>query len=831
MGLFVSDRWRLTGCSDPRVWGVGAGVAVLTFVTATIATELVVRPLNLAPFWPSAGVGIGAILATGGAARIASLAGALAGLLACALTAGLSVATALVLCGGQALEFILIQQSVAAILSTPLQLDRLRNVLIWIVLTVVGVMVAAVMASVGLRLTGYTTAAFADLWRAWVASHVIGMVVVAPVFLALRADLAAGHRLGPKDGEAIAILASSVIVSIFLLARSPSSGAFSLAVSFAILFPLLLWAAARCRTSCVAMAALLVGLFAMFGVASGTGAFANPDSTVTDRVAAAQLFIFSIVFCALTLSAMMQERRMVGRALRSALESSSHQLDAILDTAASAILTIDASGTIRSVNAATLRLFGYDRPALVGHNVRRLMPEPEASRHDSYIQTYIDTGNARIIGTGREVSGRRQDGSTFPIHLGVSEFYVEGQRFFMGIMTDLSHRKAAEDKLRETERILSQAQKLEAIGQLTGGIAHDFNNLLTVIAGNLELLDMQLQDETSRDLLNRASAAARRGARLIERLSTFSRRGHLQPEVVNLNETAIGMMELMRRSLGENITMSTKLLPGLWTTRVDASQIENAILNLAINARDAMPNGGQITIETGNVVLSADEVAHFPGAAPGDYVRLAVSDTGVGMQPEVVSRAFEPFFTTKEDSRGTGLGLSTIYGLVRQSRGLITIDSAVGLGTTVSLYLPRGQEIVEQVAQEVSSACDGTPHLGARILIVEDNDEVRDLFVRRLSLLGYTTLIAGSAAAAIAQLETDRDIDMVLTDVVMPGGMSGYDLADWVANNRPNLAVLLTSGNAPLAPDTTVPGHGSRLLRKPHSQLELAQCVEETLQG
>ncbi len=528
--------------------------------------------------------------------------------------------------------------------------------------------------------------------------------------------------------------------------------------------------------------------------------------------------------------------RKIERALLSAnsqlsaiADAGSQRLEAILDSTLSGIVTIDTSGTIDTANRAIEHMTGYTRAEIVGRNVSMLMPEPHASAHDSYIEHYLMTGNRRIIGIGRDVELRKKDGTTIPIHLAVSEFEISDERYFTGIITDIRDRQAAAERLRETERQLAQAQKMEAVGQLTGGLAHDFNNLLTVITGNLELLDMTLDDEKSRDMVRRADEAARMGARLTGRLLTFSRRRKLQPVVLDINEAVLSLTELLRRSLGENVSVDWNLAGKVWPTQVDQSEIENAILNLAINARDAMPNGGRIVIETSNVTLSELDVDATSDAEPGDYVRLALSDNGVGMSQEVLARAFEPFFTTKEPGRGTGLGLSTIYGFVRQSGGFARIYSEVGGGTTVTIYLPRlHTETVGGVQATTSPAAQSAR--GETILVVEDNSEVRSLTLRRLSGLGYEVLTAENGPRAVELLQETDKIDLVLSDVVMPGGMSGFDVVRWVSENRPEIKILLTSGFAPdLAREHGGDGVTAPLLRKPYTQQELAGAVRTAL--
>ena len=295
-------------------------------------------------------------------------------------------------------------------------------------------------------------------------------------------------------------------------------------------------------------------------------------------------------------------------------EAQAAKLRGILESAVIAIITIDDRGLIESVNPATERLFGYGAAELVGRNVNVLMPDPYRAEHDGYIHNYLKTGIRKIIGIGREVSGRRKDGGTFPIHLAVSEFEAKGRCYFTGMIHDLSDRKHVEVALRESERRLAQAQKMEAVGQLTGGIAHDFNNLLLVITGNLELLETRVDGDDARALLKEAQNAAVLGAQLTEQLLTFARQRQLDPRVVCLNDLVIGVADMLRRTLGEQIVLSTSLARDLWETCADPCQLQSAIVNLAVNARDAMPKGGRLIVETRNVTVEVDRTRRRPRA-------------------------------------------------------------------------------------------------------------------------------------------------------------------------------------------------------------------------
>jgi PAS domain S-box-containing protein len=375
---------------------------------------------------------------------------------------------------------------------------------------------------------------------------------------------------------------------------------------------------------------------------------------------------------------------------------------AIIDTAVDSIVLIDETGNIQAFNPAAERTFGYRSHEVIGQNVRMLMPEPDRSNHNDYIANYRRTSRAKIIGIGREVTGQRRDGSLFPLELSIAEWRARGERYFTGIMRDITDRKRSEaalQRLNETleqrvadrtsalaeanrrlrdqmealgraQEALQQAQKMEAIGQLTGGIAHDFNNLLTAISGNLDVLALRIGDDRAKQrLIDAAQRAVERGAQLTEQLLAFARQQTLRPEVANLVMLIQDFRMLIERAAGATIEVNFDNQSCLWPTLVDSAQFQSAILNLVMNARDAMPGGGLLVIETRNVVVDEQMAASISDLKPGEYVMVAVRDTGGGMTPQVMSRAFDPFFATKETGKGTGLGLSQVYGFARQSGG------------------------------------------------------------------------------------------------------------------------------------------------------------------
>ena len=510
-------------------------------------------------------------------------------------------------------------------------------------------------------------------------------------------------------------------------------------------------------------------------------------------------------------------------------EAQTAKLLSILDSAVTAIITIDERGLMETVNPATERLFSYDASELIGQNVKLLMPGPYREEHDGYIANYVNTGVRKIIGIGREVTGRRKDGTTFPVHLSVSEFEVDGRRFFTGMVHDISDRKHVEEALRESERRLAHVQKMEAVGQLTGGIAHDFNNLLLVISGNLELLEMRLDDEDSRALLADARDAAALGSKLTDQLLTFARRRHMEPQVIQLNDLVVNITDMLRRTLGEHISLSTSLARDVWLTKADPSQFQSAIINLAVNARDAMPRGGKLVVETRNITFGADHADFQPELKPGDYVQLSISDTGTGMPPEVRDRVFEPFFTTKEKGRGTGLGLAMVYGFVKQSGGHITVYSEVGYGTTINLYFPRS-DTDASTGLTSKSARDLDPDARETILVVEDDERVRHLTLRRLKLIGYSVLEASDGPTALEILRSSAPVDLVFTDLVMPGGLSGRDVAMRARELKPGIKVLMTSGYAEeLVHGDELDREQLKVLRKPYQQADLVAALREVL--
>ena len=400
-----------------------------------------------------------------------------------------------------------------------------------------------------------------------------------------------------------------------------------------------------------------------------------------------------------------------------------------------------------------------------------------------------------------------------------------------GLRVDITALKAAQAALTESEARLRQAQKMEAIGNLTGGLAHDFNNLLGVIIGNLDLTARLVAGNAeAAQLIGEATEAALSGAELTRRLLAFARKQPLRPERIETNVLVTDLVRLLRRILGENIEIALELGDGLWPIVADPAQLEAALTNLAANARDAMPRGGRLTIATANRQLDAEYAASHAEVAAGDYVAVEVTDTGSGMTPEIAERIFEPFYTTKEPGKGTGLGLSMVFGFIKQSGGHVSVYSEPGIGSTFRLYLPRDASVGAASADTVEAAVEKRG-AGETVLAVEDNDRLRRVVVRQLSGLGYRPLEAASPAEALAILERER-IDVLFSDIVMPGPLDGIGLAQQVRERWPSVKVVLTSGFPGAKRDDQPGGPGAvRLLGKPYRSEELGAVLREVLGG
>ena len=494
------------------------------------------------------------------------------------------------------------------------------------------------------------------------------------------------------------------------------------------------------------------------------------------------------------------------------------RLEAVIDNVASGIVLFDGDGQIVRANPACRALFGFENEGILGRSIHSLLVESSEIR--SLVGSVV----------GREFSGRRTDGSTFPMLLSIGEVDQHDEPVFVGVIQDLSAQQRSQQHLMES-------QKMEAVGQLSGGIAHDFNNLLTIVVGSAGvLMDLLPENSEGWDLAEMIFLAGARGAEQTQRLLAFGRRQLLQPVVLQCDVLIRNLDSLLRSAIDDDIDIVLNLEDGLLPVSADPNQLESSLLNLALNARDAMPDGGRLVISATNLPLGAQAILGSPDGSETlvaeRYVMLEVSDDGTGMPSEVLSRAFEPFFTTKDVGEGTGLGLSMVYGFARQSNGYVTLVSEPGLGTSARLYLPSLPEPVKATAaepvQEESAASKVAA--GRSLMVVEDDTLVRAYMVNCLSSLGYRVLSCSNGREALAVLSSGQPLDLVVTDTVMPGGVSGIEVVDRAKILRPDLPVLLTSGYA--VESLAAKGRyrpSTPFLPKPFSRDELANAVAKLI--
>jgi two-component system cell cycle sensor histidine kinase/response regulator CckA len=512
------------------------------------------------------------------------------------------------------------------------------------------------------------------------------------------------------------------------------------------------------------------------------------------------------------------ERKRVGAALR----RSEERVRCLVDSNIIGVSIGDLHGKIIDANDAFLRIVGYTRSEILSGKLRWDTITPPGYRDSD--QRAIEQIKITGVAHPWEKEFLRKDGSRVAVLIGIATLVAaEGDIECVAFVVDVSERKKLEQQLR-------QGQKMEAVGRLSGGIAHDFNNLLMVIIGYGELLVERLgENDPLRKNAEEINKAGQRAASLTQQLLAFSRQQVLQPKILDLNSVVADVKKMLGRLISEDIEVTTLLDPNLGRVQADQGQIEQVIVNLAVNARDAMPHGGKLTIETANMEVDDAYAAQHRPMPPGSFIMLSVSDTGIGMDAETQSNIFEPFFTTKERGKGTGLGLATVYGVLKQSDGFIWVDSELGNGTTFKVLLPRVEDRAQAVTQNTSS--EGSRKGWETILLVEDEESVRRLILELLHAHGYTVLEAadGIAALNIAQRAHGK-IDLLLTDVVMPG-MSGTQVAEKVTSLHPETKVLYMSGYTDFAVEHhQIPQQGRLLLRKPFTQQSLARKVREALE-
>jgi PAS domain S-box-containing protein len=510
------------------------------------------------------------------------------------------------------------------------------------------------------------------------------------------------------------------------------------------------------------------------------------------------------------------------RLAQETLRESEQLARGIIDTALDAFVQIDESGSILNWNSQAEAIFGWPRQDALGkHFLELLISGADRKELKAALKRFLASGQEQILGRRREIVARRRDGKEFKAEMSVTALKTRGGYLFNGFFRDLTDKIAAEERIR-------QAEKMEAVGQLTGGIAHDFNNILTVITGTIEILaDAVAKEPELAAIAKMIDEAASRGADLTQHLLAFARKQPLQPRETDLNTLIIETVKLLRPTLGEQIEIESLFEDESCLATVDANQLATALLNLAINARDAMPDGGKLILETRSVVLDDNYASLHSEVRPGRYALIAVSDTGTGIPAGILDKVFDPFFTSKAPGKGTGLGLSMVYGFVKQSAGHIKIYSEEGHGTTIKIYLPPGTGA--SLAPEAATA-PAVPGGHETILVVEDDKLVRDSVLTQLRSLGYVTLEAANGAQALAVIEAGHPFDLLFTDVIMPGAMNGRQLANEVQKSKPGLKVLFTSGYT----ENAIMHHGRLdtgvlLLAKPYRKSDMAAMIRKAL--
>ncbi len=787
--------WQL-----PYLPGVGL-LAVLYLVTAQLGILVAVAHGAISSAWPPAGVALAALL-LGGSRYWPGIA---LGSFLFSWSGGIPPLMAAVIAAGNTLEPLAGAYLLGRVAGFRVTMDRLSDVL---ALVFFGACVAPVFsATLGmaalLPLDGDAHRQL-TLWAVWWSGDAVGVLLLAPLILAWATGTR--PRLARREILEMLLLAAFLAGMAAVLFHTTFSYVYAI-------FPVALWAALRFGLRGASAAGLLVSVIAIIHTTRGLGPFT--DSTPTNNMFQLWTFMVLLVVTSLIVAAVVSERRRIERAM----EHAGRLAREVLEFAPVGIYRTALDSKILFTNSALARILGWNVADLLGRQLGEVAYASPEDR-EALVKRFHEVGEGR----GLDVRWKRKDGTPIYVemHARVIHDAAGTVMGYEGFIFETTERRALEEQLR-------QSQKIEAIGRLAGGVAHDFNNLLTAIFGSSDLLlEVTPEDDGRREDILEIRKAADRAATLTRQLLAFSRQQVLATQVIDLNAVVRGMEGMLRRLVRENIEWRTVLPAGLPAVRADPGQLEQVIINLVVNAGDAMPRGGKLVVETATVTLDeAYAYAHRP-ITPGRYVMLAVSDNGQGMAPEVQARIFEPFFTTKPKGVGTGLGLAMVYGIVKQSQGFIWVYSEPGRGTTFKIYLPQAGEAAEPATPRslLPVALRGTETL----LVVEDELSVRALAKRVLEANGYTVLVAGNGAQALAVAHEVRGrIDLVVSDVIMPG-MGGRELAEQLMALRPGIKVLFVSGYTDdTIMDQGVLMAGTAYLQKPFSPHGLAAKVREVL--
>lgn len=770
-------------------------------------------PVNLgAGFWPAAGLTLGALLLLPNerwpwaisAIALAEFSGGLAH--------GYPVAASLWWTAGNCVEPFVGATLIRRFGSSRGRLVPLPNLLTFLLC---GVVIAPLLgASIGS--VGSITSIGNPFWQVWpkyVIGDALGVLVVAPALLTWRE---------PRTGRSLleTVLLVLCLSSICVLAFRNWPSVYDVILPY-LLVPFLIWAALRFGIRGAAWSVLLSANAANVATALGHGSFAMVGEATGHATTLLQVFLVITAATALILAALVDDltdRRRAEAALRANQVELREQAE-LLDKASDAIVVLDMNGRVRFWNRGAERIYGWRREEALGRWIGELL-DVDAADYRAAVERLLQEDQ-----WSGPLKQRHRDGTMLSVegHWTLVRDDDGQPQSVLAISTDISQRLAMEDQLR-------RAQRLEAVGQLTGGVAHDFNNLLMVIVGNAELLGEELEDDQRLGpLANMIGRAAQRGSDLVRHMLAFARRQSLDPQVVDVVRRIDDMRPLIRSAVAEDVEIEHVHDPQSWHAMIDPVQLESALLNLVINARDAMPDGGRLRIATNNVDLTESHEDYVAEVVPGRYLQITVADTGTGIAAEHLGRVFDPFYTTKAAGAGSGLGLSMVYGFVKQSGGHIALDSSPGSGTAVRLYLPAAEQETAMAArgQTVDAPVPGS----GKILLVEDDELVREHVESLLTSLGYQVVQARNGEEGIALLRDHEDIVLLFTDVVMPGRLNGPELAEAAWRLRPDLPVLFTSGYAEdVLADRAGFTHPVELLAKPYRRQELAAALRRALQ-
>ena len=850
-------RWNVRigttepAAAEPRSASVYAlellAITAIYFLLAKVGLALASLHPSATPIWPPTGVAIAVLLLRGYRVWPAIF---IAAFVANATTAG-SIATSAAIAVGNTLEGVVACYLANIWSGGRKTFDSPTNVAKFALISVAAAAVAATIGVGTLTLAGFSQPqSFAAVWMTWWLGDLAGALVVTPVIVLWANSERASCRRDALLETAGIILAA---IAVGLIAFSPliEQTAYRDPLGFLAILPLL-WAALRCGPRETATAALIISGFAVWGTMARGGPFAGATLNVSFMLLL--MFVISITVPSLALSADGTFRRRAEERLRRANEEGERLVEQRTSALAQANMALELQveqiGRIETeLRQQGVHLREAQRLADLGSwawdigddtvvwseqllDIFGGKPGDFGGKFEDYLARVHEEDRARVraeivqalhSGRGFRLEKRivRPDGELRYLQSSgevIKDDHGKPVRM-LGICQDVTQRKRAEIALDQAREQLAQSKKLEALGQLTGGIAHDFNNLLMIVSGHTQLLQRRLKDAKDLRAIEAIRSAADRGETLTRQLLAFSRRQQLSPVVVDLGARIDALRDMLASSLRGNIEVKYDIAPELWSVEVDPGQLELALVNIAVNARDAMPDGGTLTVSTRNV-------PHGAQASPlaGDFVALSLSDTGRGIAADVLPKVFEPFFTTKDVGKGTGLGLSQVHGFAHQSGGTVTIDSEAERGTVITLYLPRSDAplpLAPVAAEEpVAARGEGT------VLVVEDNPEVAEVTATLFEHLGYRVLRASDGNDALARLQQAPAIDLVFTDVVMPGSMNGVALAHEIRKRHRRIPILLTSGysDAAYAAETRF-----MLLRKPYDLTALERAIGAVL--